>query len=41
MIVYALDLNDTPLNITVPMMRFTDFKNANILITTGYQKTKM
>ena len=40
MIVYAIDMNDVPLNITVPMMRYSDFKNANIVITNGYQKPK-
>lgn len=40
-IVYAIDLNDSPLNITVPMMQFADFKNANVLISNGYHKPKM
>lgn len=35
-IVYAVDLNDVPLTISVPMMRFADFKNANIMITNAY-----
>lgn len=41
LIVYAIDMNDVPLTISVPMMRFADFKNANILITNGYLKPKM
>jgi Cft2 family RNA processing exonuclease len=40
-IVYAVDLNDSPMNITVPMMRFADYKNANVLITNGYIKPKI
>ena len=35
-IVYAVDLNDVPLTISVPMIRFSDFKNANIMITNTY-----
>lgn len=35
-IVYAVDLNDVPLTISVPMIRFADFKNANIMITNTY-----
>jgi Cft2 family RNA processing exonuclease len=34
-IIYAVDLNDKPLNITHPM-KFDDFKNANLLITNAY-----
>lgn len=41
MIVYAIDLNDVSLNVTVPMMRYSDFKNANILISNGYHKTQV
>lgn len=41
MIVYAVDMNDSPMNITVPMMRFNDYKNANILITNAYMKPKI
>lgn len=41
LIVYAVDLNDSPMNITMPMMRFSDFKNANILITNAYLNPKM
>jgi Cft2 family RNA processing exonuclease len=41
LIVYAVDMNDVPLTISVPMMRFSDFKNANILITNSYYKPKM
>jgi hypothetical protein len=40
LIVYAIDLNDVPLTISVPMMRFSDFKNANLFITNGYTKPK-
>jgi len=39
LIVYAVDMNDVPLTISVPMMRLADFKNANILITNGFHKT--
>ena len=39
-IVYAVDLNDVPLTISVPMMRFADFKNANIFITNAYHQPK-
>jgi Cft2 family RNA processing exonuclease len=35
-IVYAVDLNDVPLTISVPMIRFAEFKNANIMITNTY-----
>lgn len=41
LIVYAIDLNDGPMNITMPMMRYNDFKNANILITNAYFKPKV
>ena len=41
LIVYAVDMNDVPLTISVPMMRFSDFKNANILITNSYYKPKV
>jgi hypothetical protein len=34
-------MNDVPLTISVPMMRFSDFKNANILITNSYFKPKV
>jgi Cft2 family RNA processing exonuclease len=41
MIVYAIDMNDVPLNITVPMMRLSELKNSNILITNGYLKPRV
>ena len=41
LIVYAVDMNDVPLTISVPMMRFSDFKNANVLITNSYFKPKV
>ncbi len=41
LIVYAVDMNDVPLTISVPMMRFSDFKNAKVLITNTYMKPKM
>lgn len=34
-IIYAVELNDRPLHITIPM-RFEDFKNANILISNAF-----
>lgn len=34
-IIYAMELNDRPLHITVPM-KFDDFNNANILISNAY-----
>lgn len=34
-IIYAMDLNDIPLNITVSL-KFEEFKNTNIMITNGY-----
>lgn len=40
-IVYAMDMNDVPITITVPMMRLGELKNANILITNGYLKPKL
>jgi cleavage and polyadenylation specificity factor subunit 2 len=40
-IVYAQNLNDVPMNITVPMMRHTDFKSARLLITNGYHKPRV
>jgi len=39
--VYAMDMNDVPITITVPMMRLGELKNANILITNGYLKPKL
>jgi cleavage and polyadenylation specificity factor subunit 2 len=39
-IIYAVDLNDVPLTISVPMMRLADFKNANIMITNTYHQPK-
>lgn len=41
LIVYAVDMNDTSMSITMPMMKFADFKNANILITNAYLSPKM
>ncbi|CDW72718.1 cleavage and polyadenylation specificity factor subunit 2-like [Stylonychia lemnae] len=38
-IIYAVELNNKPLNITVPM-KFDDFKNANILISNLYLTPK-
>lgn len=34
-IIYAVELNDKPLHITVPM-KFEDFKNANIFISNAF-----